>query len=288
MCFSLFRSPVQKLMWLCVFWAISPSSYAEADGPDFWQVRDVAKNDVLNVRRYADFRAPKTGEIPPDAQCIINRGCKGGLTYHEFTTLSEAEKRRILKQRPRWCRVSYQGLTGWVAGRYLQEAACTPAAAEDRLSRIQGVDPYNHRYRIERETVSLHRGSSRKPIAGSTASIITEVAMQPKFVDLNNDGFNDAVLILMQQTGGSGTFYYLAVALGNVATGPAHADVTAAHVVESCFLGDRIKIEQVSLVDNVIVVDYLDHAKGQPMSGQAVVRSHKRCRLIGDTLTAFP
>jgi len=82
--------------------ACSFSVYAEADGPDYWQVRDVAKHDVLNMRSKPDFKARKTGEIPYDARCIRNMGCRGGLTFDEFTTLPETEKQQILKQRPRW------------------------------------------------------------------------------------------------------------------------------------------------------------------------------------------
>jgi hypothetical protein len=207
-------------------------------------------------------------------------GCKGGLTYHEFITLSEAEKQRILKQRPRWCRVSYQGLTGWVAGRYLQEASCASAATEDGIRRTQAVDPYNHRYLIENEAVTLRDGSSRKIIEGSAANIITEVAKEPLYIDLNDDGIKDAVLILMQQTGGSGTFYYLAVALGSSSTG--------APVIESYFLGDRIKVETVSFADNLIVVNYLDRAKGQPMAVKPEVRMNKQFKLAGDRLIVHP
>jgi hypothetical protein len=278
---------VQRLQWFCIFLAVSPALRAEADGPDFWQVRDVARDDVLNVRQYADFRAQKIGEIPPDAQCIKNRGCRGGLSYHEFTTLSEAEKARVLKLHPRWCRVSYQGQTGWVAGRYLQEASCVASAADLKVPGTLAVDPYNHRYLIEGETVSLHHGSAHIPIEGSAASMVTEVAGQPVFANLNGDGRKDAVVILQQQSGGSGTFYYLAAALADAAA-TSGTDVSSAPVIGSYFLGDRIKVEKVSVVDNAIVVDSLDRVKGQPMSGQAAVWSIKSFKLIGDQLTVLP
>ncbi len=103
---------------------ISPHAFAEADGPDYWRVHGVDANDVLNIRREADPRSEKIGDIPPDGRCVKNLGCKGGLTYKEFTTLSEAEKENIKKMRPRWCRIDYQGTMGWVAGRYLREGAC--------------------------------------------------------------------------------------------------------------------------------------------------------------------
>ena len=53
-----------------------------------------------------------------------NLGCRGGLTYEEFTTLSPKEKAQRSRENPRWCRVEYQGITGWVAGRYLAEGDC--------------------------------------------------------------------------------------------------------------------------------------------------------------------
>jgi len=99
-------------------------AFGEADGPDYWAVTGVAADDVLNIRAEADPRSPKIGEIPPDGTCVRNLGCVGGLTFEEHTTLTEEEKQRILRERPRWCRIEYQGTEGWVAGRYLTEGSC--------------------------------------------------------------------------------------------------------------------------------------------------------------------
>ncbi|QJB56040.1 SH3 domain-containing protein [Pseudodesulfovibrio sp. zrk46] len=104
--------------------AMPSLSYSEADGPDHWQILGVESNDVLNIRAEPDWQSEKIGEIPPDGQCVRNLGCKGGLTFQEFTTLSDEEKEAIKKNRPRWCKVEYQGVTGWVAGKYLREGFC--------------------------------------------------------------------------------------------------------------------------------------------------------------------
>lgn len=98
--------------------------WAEADGPDYYAVQGVAQNDVLNIRAEPSPHAPKVGEIPPNGTCIRNLGCQGGLTFEEFTTLSPAEKERRARENPRWCKVEYEGVTGWVAGRYLTEGDC--------------------------------------------------------------------------------------------------------------------------------------------------------------------
>ena len=105
--------------------ALSPgAARATADGPDFYQLTGVVAGDALNVRAEPDPNAPKIGEIPPDGKCIRNLGCKGGLTFQEFTELTADQQAKRLKENPRWCKVEYEGITGWVAGRYLQEGTC--------------------------------------------------------------------------------------------------------------------------------------------------------------------
>lgn len=107
-----------------VFITIPHIAFSEADGPDYWKVYGVESGDVLNIRREGNFTSEKIGEIPSNGLCIKNLRCVGGLTYHEFTNLSEAEKNRIKKERPRWCHIEYRGIKGWVAGRFLREASC--------------------------------------------------------------------------------------------------------------------------------------------------------------------
>ena len=103
---------------------IAQGAYAEADGPDHWEVVGVEAGDVLNIRQDASAGAAKIGEIPPGGTCVKNIRCIGGLTLEEFTTLSEADKNKIKKERPRWCFIEYKGIRGWVAGRYLREGFC--------------------------------------------------------------------------------------------------------------------------------------------------------------------
>lgn len=103
----------------------SNSVLATADGPDFFQVSGITENDVLNIRSEPDPHAPKIGEIPADGTCVRNLGCQGGLTFQEFTELSTAEQKQRIKENPRWCKVEYHGISGWVAGRYLQEGGCS-------------------------------------------------------------------------------------------------------------------------------------------------------------------
>lgn len=100
------------------------TAWATADGPDFFAVRDVGAGDVLNIRAEPNAKARKLGTIPANGTCIRNLGCQGGLTLQEFTTLTPEQQKQRQRENPRWCRVEYQGVTGWVAGRYLGEGNC--------------------------------------------------------------------------------------------------------------------------------------------------------------------
>lgn len=85
--------------------------------------RDVAAADVLNMRAQPSAKARRLGSIPQDGQCIRNLGCQGGISLQEFTSLTPEQQQQRARANPRWCRVHYQGVTGWVAGRYLGEAS---------------------------------------------------------------------------------------------------------------------------------------------------------------------
>jgi hypothetical protein len=107
---------------------------ATADGPDHYRVRGVAKGSSLSLRAEPSTASARLARIPADAACLRNLGCQGGLTFQEFTTLSEAQKRARTIQNPRWCKVDFRGTVGWVAGRYLAEDGCAapPAPAAGR------------------------------------------------------------------------------------------------------------------------------------------------------------
>jgi len=101
--------------------------HAEADGPDHFRVTGVASNDTLNIRASASGSSRKLGEIPPDANGIRNLGCKGGLSFAQWQSASPAQRKAA--QNSRWCRVSYKGVTGWVAARFLAEGTASSSAA---------------------------------------------------------------------------------------------------------------------------------------------------------------
>jgi hypothetical protein len=106
---------------------VAGAAQATADGPDHYRVRGVSPGHHLTLRAEPSTASAPLARIPSNATCLRSLGCQGGLTFEEFTTLSEEAKRRREAENPRWCKVDFRGTVGWVAGRYLGEDACSPA-----------------------------------------------------------------------------------------------------------------------------------------------------------------
>ena len=116
-------------------------------------------------------------------------------------------------------------------------------------------DPLNTTYTIGNRPVSLVDGRSEEPAApNSSGKIFTQVQNKPLFADINKDGINDALLILTQSTGGSGTFYYVAAAIAT----PSGYEGTAGH-----FLGDRIKPQRIEVLGSKVGIHFLTRSAEQ-------------------------
>ena len=98
---------------------VSANALADATGPDFYRVVDVAPDDTLNMRLGPSADVSVIAEIPHDGDGLANLGCIGGLSFEEWSNATEAERRASLKKR--WCLVGYERTIGWVAGWFLTE-----------------------------------------------------------------------------------------------------------------------------------------------------------------------
>jgi hypothetical protein len=103
----------------------------------------------------------------------------------------------------------------------------------------------------------LVNGQYREPAApGSASSTMVTLTDAVAAGDLTGDGTPGAVVVLATNTGGSGTFMDLAaVAL------QAAAPVNVATVL----LGDRVKINSLSLQNGAITVDMITQGPADPM-----------------------
>ena len=123
-------------------------------------------------------------------------------------------------------------------------------------------------YMIQGERVRLTGGISEKEtVPGSASKTITRYFGNEVRHDLDDDGREDVVFLLTQETGGSGIFYYVVAAL-NTERGYVGS--------EAFLLGDRIAPQTTHMDEgitsrgtnrqNVIVVNYAVRLPGEPFT----------------------
>ena len=126
----------------------------------------------------------------------------------------------------------------------------------------QGVATASYKdaeYVIQGERIKLQNGVAESETApGSASKTVTKYFGNEVMSDLNNDGREDVTFLLTQETGGSGTFYYVVAALnterGYVGT-------------EAVFLGDRIAPQTTEKGSGkIVIVNYADRAQGEDFS----------------------
>ena len=140
-----------------------------------------------------------------------------------------------------------------------------------------GADPLNATYTIEDQAVPLINGRYNAAAApGSATRIMATVFGRPLFGDLDHDGDEDAVVVIVYDPGGSGTFYYIAAAINQ----NGGYKGTAGYL-----LGDRIIAQYVKFDDGLVQAHYLDRWPDKPMSAPPTVRMEIQLRLIDGKLT---
>lgn len=125
------------------------------------------------------------------------------------------------------------------------------------------ASPLDATYRIAGQDVTLHDGRSERAATSSSASkMLTKVYGEPVIADIDGDGDNDTILILVHDPGGSGTFYYLVAAI-NINNGY--------QGTKAFLLGDRIVIRHYAMQHGAFEVVYLDRPPDTPMTSSPSV-----------------
>lgn len=147
---------------------------------------------------------------------------------------------------------------------------------EPEMSVQPGSDPLNATYNIEGENITLVDGISEEQIPNSSTKIVTQVWGTHVTTDLTGNEVQNPALILTQDPGGSGTFYYVAAAV---------REDDGYYGTNGIFLGDRIapKTQEI-LEDGTIVVNYVDRADDASMSDEPTEAMSRYFRVEGREL----
>jgi uncharacterized membrane protein/heat shock protein HslJ len=106
-------------------------------------------------------------------------------------------------------------------------------------------------------SVKLSNGTYRgKLVPDSASELIVMLSDHVAFGDLNGDGAEDAVVVLISDPGGSGRFRHLGVVI-NEKGSPQH--------VASQLLGDRVKVNSLSVRSGEVAVQMMTHGPKDPM-----------------------
>jgi len=142
------------------------------------------------------------------------------------------------------------------------------------------VDYKNATYIIDGEKVLLKDGYAETDIVpGSASKKITRYFGNELSTDLDGDGDEDVAFILTQESGGSGTFFYVVAAL-NTEAGYVGSD--------GYLLGDRIAPQTTNMSQNpkqkyVVVFNYAVHGEEQGFSEQPMLGKSTYLKIVPET-----
>jgi hypothetical protein len=163
-------------------------------------------------------------------------------------------------------------LTGWLL---VLLSACTPEdlpppeTATELSAAVLRSATYTSLY-VEEGQVLLDGGIFEDTARRVAVYFIPEYAVG----DLDQDGVPDAAVVLATNTGGSGTFYDLAVVLNRDGVPENRA---------TFFLGDRVPVDRIRIVDEEIQVELTMHGPADPMCCPSLEVTRK-FRLVGAEL----
>ena len=141
-------------------------------------------------------------------------------------------------------------------------------------------DYKNISYVIDGKSVDLKNGISEvEAVSGSASKIVTKYFGNVAAGDLNGDGINDTAFLLTQDGGGSGTFYYVVVALK---TSDGYIGTNA------ILLGDRIAPQTTEIRNGYLIVNYADRAENEPMTTRPSMGKSKYLVVENNSLVETP
>ena len=172
-------------------------------------------------------------------------------------------------------------LLTWLSG----AASCTDASSTASRSSKDAAalvaELANAEYPLELSPtgrVRLAQGLYEAPAAqDAAAKFSVRLGKEHAIGDLDADGKPEVAVILVAQTGGTGTFSYVAVAQNRSST---------TKPVASALLGDRVEVQSLNIRAGELTVKLRTRARGEPMTAAPTTSQTIEYVLHGDKLVA--
>ena len=127
--------------------------------------------------------------------------------------------------------------------------------------------PLNTTYTINGEDFTLLDGKIEKEIVlGAASKIKINVFEANTQGDINNNGLDDTVILLTYNAGGSGTFFYVALAL---------QEEEGYKGTNAVLIGDRITPQTTNIVNGTLIVNYTDRYPWESFSTEPSIDKSK-------------
>ncbi|PKN81086.1 MAG: hypothetical protein CVU47_08065 [Chloroflexi bacterium HGW-Chloroflexi-9] len=160
-----------------------------------------------------------------------------------------------------------------------ETATVVATAAPAETASATAPAPASHldaSYEIEGQVVTLVGGLAEVEAApGSASKVTTRVFGNEAMGDLNGDGKEDIAFLLTQDGGGSGTFFYVVVALK---TDDGYTGTNAV------LLGDRVAPQTTEIRGSELIVNFAERAPGEPMTTPPSIGVSKYLKVVDGEL----
>ena len=107
--------------------------------------------------------------------------------------------------------------------------------------------------------------AAQQAVPGSATQNTIRVIGEPALGDVNRDGHRDAALLIENDPGGGGRFYYAVLAV---------TESGSYRATNALLMGDRIEPLTVDFLDLRFVYNYLARRSGEPMTERPSVLTH--------------
>jgi hypothetical protein len=144
---------------------------------------------------------------------------------------------------------------------------------------VAAADPLNAAYVVDGQALRLRAGRHEVQAARSSAAMrTTRIFGKPAFGDLDDDGRPDAVLLLVQHSGGSGSFFYVAAALNRS---------DGYHGTNAVLLGDRIAPQGIAVRHGVVMANFANRRADEPMTAAPSIAKTTYLTVVNGQLSAI-
>lgn len=139
----------------------------------------------------------------------------------------------------------------------------------------KNMNPRNASYDIEGQHITLENGKWVPSNSASSSSLAITYLGNELRIDVNKDGQEDTLFVLVDTTQVDHIFYYLVAAL----------NINGEYVgTNGVLLGDRISPKTTEWRNNEIVVTYMDRVSGDPMTKTPNVQVSRYFTIENSTL----